>query len=186
MHQHKNFVFRRVEILESLGYVRKERSKTRGKARGIILLRTALGVPFDKSNCEIAILGYIAAGEPIPLPGSDAEPLGFVKMPRSLIPDAKNIYALKVQGNSMVDACIKHGDVIFIKYQEGADNGDLVAARLHTDPTNPTTTLKRLKYIGKQVWLKPENPDYESFPVEPSQIQIQGIVVHVWRNTRAN
>ncbi|MBI4787047.1 MAG: repressor LexA [Chloroflexi bacterium] len=180
---HKNFVFRRLEILESLGYVRKVRSKSRGKARGIILLRTADGLRFVGDNYEIGVLGYIAAGEPIPLPHHNAEPLRSILVPRWMIQNPKDIYALEVRGDSMKDVSINHGDLILIRYQRNAENGALIAARWWKDPTNPVTTLKRYKIEGNQIWLKPENSDYARFSVEPDQLEIQGIVVRVLRNT---
>ncbi len=175
----KNFVFRHLASMEQLGCVRIER----GKARGIILLRTAEGAPYGKGSREVSVLGYIAAGVPIPLPDANALPLSLIKVPRSMLPDSRAIYALFVQGDSMIDVYINDGDTIFIQYQQTAENGDLVAARLHKDPTNPTTTLKRLFRDGNQTFLKPENPNYDPIPIGLDELEIQGIVVGVWRNT---
>lgn len=83
----------------------------------------------------------------------------------------------------MIDVCINDGDLIFIRYQPTAENGDLVAARLNQDPTNPCTTLKRYQVQDSKIFLKPENRAYPLIPVKPHELEIQGIVVGVWRDT---
>ncbi len=178
LHKPKNFVFRRLEKLEALGYVRRKP----GVARGIILRRTAEGKPFGMGDPEIPILGYISAGEPIPLPQT-AEPLGSIAISPSFLPDSSNVYALRVRGDSMIDVCINDGDLILLRYQETAENGDLVAARLYKDPTNPCTTLKRYHVQDDQIELKPENRAYAPIPVKPGELEIQGIVIRVLRDT---
>ncbi len=178
VHKPKNFVFRRIQKLDTLGYLQRRP----GKARGIVLRRTAEGKSIDMGNPEIPILGYIAAGEPIPMP-STSEPLGSVVVSPDFLPDPSNVYALRVKGDSMIDVCINNGDLVFIRFQETAENGDLIAARLLKDPTNPTTTLKRYQYQNGKIWLKPENRAYAPIPVKPGELEIQGIVVRVMRDT---
>lgn len=83
-------------------------------------------------------------------------------------------YALRVRGDSMIDACILEGDILVIRPQCTAVDGQIVVARIGDD-----TTVKRLSRKGGQVWLLPENPRYD--PIDGSEAQILGVVRAVHR-----
>ena len=85
-----------------------------------------------------------------------------------------NCYALRVRGDSMIDACILEGDILVIRPQETASDGEIVVARIGDE-----TTVKRLSLKGGQVWLLPENPNYE--PIDGREAVILGLVKAVHR-----
>ena len=95
----------------------------------------------------IALVGSIAAGEP-KLAYEDIE--GYVEIPR------ENTFALKVKGESMIDAGIMDGDIAVIRKQKTADNGDIIAALLD----NNEVTLKRLKRGAGKPFLEAANKKY--------------------------
>lgn len=175
----KDHVHRDFKPLEKRKYLRIKR----GKSRGIILLTTSDGFPITSNGISIPLWGVITAGGPIPLPDPTLPPLDWIDITRAMIPDPENAYALRVRGTSMVDALINDGDIVVLRRQETAQNGDLVAARLWKDPTNPETTLKRFFREGDEILLKPENPAYEPIPAKPGEVEIQGKVIYVMRNT---
>ncbi|MDE3088607.1 MAG: transcriptional repressor LexA [Chloroflexota bacterium] len=175
----KDHVHRDLSRLEKRKYLRIKR----GKGRGIVLLRTCDGYPISTNGFAIPLWGIITAGGPIPSPDPNLPPLDWIEITRAMIPDPENAYALKVRGMSMIDALINDGDVVVLRKQETAQNGDLVAARLKKDPTNPETTLKRFFRHGDEILLMPENPEYKPIPVHANELEIQGKVIYVLRNT---
>jgi len=85
-----------------------------------------------------------------------------------------NCYALRVRGDSMIDACILEGDILVIRPQETAMDGQIVVARIGDE-----TTVKRLCLKNGEVWLLPENPSYD--PIDGREAQILGLVKAVHR-----
>ena len=85
-----------------------------------------------------------------------------------------NCYALRVRGDSMIDACILEGDILVIRPQPTASDGEIVVARIGDE-----TTVKRLSLKGGEIWLLPENPKYE--PIDGSEAVILGLVKAVHR-----
>lgn len=83
-------------------------------------------------------------------------------------------YALRVRGDSMIDACILEGDILVIRPQQTARDGEIVVARIGDE-----TTVKRLRLKGGEVWLLPENPKYE--PIDGREAVIMGLVKAVHR-----
>ena len=165
-------------VLEREGYIARDRTVS----RGLKLLRKS-GLAASRSADEVVsipLLGRIAAGEPIPVPDSDLPPFGYetIELTRSILGKEEGIYALQVQGNSMIDALINDGDIVIMKHQEEAMNGDLVAVWLKD---KGETTLKRFYLEGRRVRLQPENPTMEPIYVHPANVQIQGKVLLVIR-----
>ncbi len=128
---------------------------------------------------KIPLLGRIAAGEPLRnfADAFDVE-VDTIELSREIVPNAKDVYALKVKGNSMIDALINDGDLVIMRYAETADNGEMVAAWL-TD--REETTLKRFYNEGDRVRLQPENQTMEPIYVDPSNLEIKGKVIAVVR-----
>ncbi len=167
-----------LEVLEREGYIARDRTVSRGLK---LLRRSGLAARrLSDDVVSIPLLGRIAAGEPIPVPDSDLPPYGYdtIELTRSILGKEEGIYALQVHGNSMIDALINDGDIVVMKHQEEAMNGDLVAVWLKD---RGETTLKRFYLEGKRVRLQPENPTMEPIYVHPANVQIQGKVILVIR-----
>jgi repressor LexA len=173
----KDHVYRDVKTLEESRYLKRERSIS----RGITLLRTAEGYPVTQNGYSIPVLGAIAAGNPIPLAETPVA-LDWIEITRAMIPDAEDVYAVRVQGNSMMDALVNDGDTVVMKKQDSARNGELVAVRLKKDPTNVGVTLKRFFRRNGDVWLQPENPVLLAKRYKASEVEIQGKVLCVIRH----
>jgi repressor LexA len=154
---------------------RKKRiSRDRRVSRGLRLVEATEVV-------SIPLVGRIAAGEPVPVPETSADFSLFdetVEIASSLLGDTDGVYALEVSGESMIDALINDGDIVLMKHQEQARNGDMVAALLVD--TNETT-LKRFYHEGERVRLQPENPTMEPIFAPTDNVQIQGKVMMVIR-----
>lgn len=172
-------VYRDVRSLEQAKYLKRDR----GISRGITLLRTADGYPVNPNAYAIPILGTIAAGNPIPLPDSTwAAAPDWIDITRGMIPDAEDVFAVRVRGNSMIDALVNDGDTVVMKKQDTARNGELVAVRLKKDPTSIGVTLKRFFRRSGHVWLQPENPMLDAKQYRSSEVEIQGKVLCVIRH----
>ncbi len=131
----------------------------------------------DDDVLSVPFLGYIAAGAPINVeafPGTET-----IEINRALFGrDTKDLFALKVQGNSMIDALINDGDTVILKKQERVENGQMAAVWL-TDEEE--TTLKKVYYEGRKVRLQPANPTMNPIFVPAADVQVQGKVVLVIR-----
>jgi repressor LexA len=133
-----------------------------------------------KTTVRVPLLGYIAAGEPIPVPESDTwqkEAADALELTEELIP-GKEVYALKVKGFSMVDALIDDGDIVLMKAAETADDGDMVAVWLKD---KQEVTLKRLFREKESIRLQPSNASMKPLYVNPEDVEVQGKVVGVIR-----
>ena len=132
---------------------------------------------------RVPVLGRIVAGEPVPIPDESFSPLDIeesIALTRDIVQEQGPIYALQVKGDSMIDALIHDGDIVIMKRQTEANNGDLVAAWLKAEKE---TTLKRFYWEkGKnRVRLQPANPSMKPIYVHPSNVEIQGKVIAVIR-----
>ncbi len=134
---------------------------------------------------SVPLLGDIAAGEPIPVPSSDFSLLGVeetIELTRSIVGDPQNLYALRVRGNSMIDAMIHDGDIVIMRPTPSVENGEMAAVWLED---REETTLKRVYWEGGRVRLQPANPTMSPIYVDdPRQVKIQGKVVMVIRQVR--
>ncbi|MFI5987812.1 transcriptional repressor LexA [Streptomyces sp. NPDC051555] len=119
----------------------------------------------------VPLVGRIAAGTPIL-----AEEMvdDIYALPRQLVGDGELI-ALKVVGDSVIEAAICDGDTVAVRRQDTADHGDIVAALLDGE-----ATVKRLRRENGRVWLVPHNPAYE--PIRGDDAVILGKVVAVFRS----
>jgi repressor LexA len=176
----KNHVFRDLNLLEDKGYIERDS----GKSRTIRLLRCADGQPFDPYGFEIPICGKIAAGTPIAAPGNGVCDPAYetISLTRDIVSERDGVYALRVAGNSMVDALVNDGDIVVLRQQPTAENGDMVAVWLKRDGE---TTLKRFYDEGNRVRLQPENPTMDPIYVDPADVSIQGKVITVIRSMAA-
>ena len=165
-----------LRILEREGLIRRSPDIS----RGIELV----GAEADRTIelFAVPVIGTIAAGSPIPVPESEgwrAEDAETVSLPADLAPrDAGQCYALRVKGNSMIDALITDGDLVIMRPVSEAKNGDMVAAWLTLEEE---ATLKRFFIEGDSVRLQPENSQMDPIFVPAANVQVHGKVVGVIR-----
>ena len=124
---------------------------------------------------QVPIAGRIAAGQPISFGDWEQESIGLTS---DIVREQDGLYALRVQGNSMVDALVYDGDLVVMKHQEYADDGDMVAVRLVDENE---TTLKRFYRENGRVRLQPANPAMQAMYFHPRNVEVQGKVVAVIR-----
>jgi repressor LexA len=159
-----------LDALARKGYLRWPR----GRPREIELLQPAEAIP-SLGLCRVPIVGTIAAGEPIEAfeapDGHVTVEVGHLRTGRA----TAALYALRVRGDSMVDACIQDGDLVIVRRQAIAHDGETVVALLE----GQQATLKRLFREPDCVRLVPANPYYPA--IRARDVAIQGTVVGVVR-----
>jgi repressor LexA len=164
-----------LDALEKKGYIERDPEIS----RGIRLVEELFGRVVDL--IQVPLLGRIAAGSPIPVPDADFSPFGYdttIELTRDIVKDSKNIYALEVQGDSMIDALIHDGDVVVMRHQQKVENGELAAVWLRDQEE---TTLKRFYLEGSQVRLQPANPTMKPMFYPADEVEVMGKVVCVIR-----
>ncbi len=161
--------------LEEKGYISRDREVSRG-LKLVAMGRQAM----PRAVVSVPLLGRIVAGEPLPVPGSDFALMGdeTVELTRDILGDPKGLYALQVQGDSMIDALINDGDIVVMRYQQKVENGEMAAVWLKD---REEVTLKRFYDEGTQVRLQPANPTMKPIYVNPRQVEVQGKVMMVVR-----
>lgn len=177
--------------LEEMGYIERESNVS----RGINLLKDSAGELIQNLKAgvngvveqlvSIPLVGNIIAGEPMPVPASDFsyyDPESGVDIARSLLPRNENLgdlYALKVQGDSMIDAMVNDGDIVIMRRTNQARNGEMVAIWLND---RDETTLKYFYAENGRVRLQPANPSMKPIIINnPDIVEIQGKVLLVIR-----
>lgn len=138
---------------------------------------------------NIPVLGRIVASAPIPVPGSDVayfDSESTIEIARSLLPAREKIddlFALEVQGDSMIDAMVNDGDIVIMRHAQEARNGELVAVWLND---NDETTLKYFYREKSRIRLQPANPTMDPIYIDnPEQVSIRGKVVMVIRQVKS-
>jgi len=147
--------------LEEKGLIRKQHN----------LSRAIEVVEKPSLSQEYPLLGYIAAGKPI-------EVLDH-REAMALLPDAedKDIFVLRVKGDSMIEDHIQDGDYVIVERRDVAENGETVVALIDNDQA----TLKRFYRENGRVRLQPAHPDMKPIIVREGDFAIQGVVVGVLR-----
>jgi repressor LexA len=120
---------------------------------------------------HVPLVGRIAAGVPIT---AEQNVDDMFALPRQMVGQG-NVFMLKVQGDSMIDAAICDGDYVVVREQKTAENGDIVAAMLDHE-----ATVKVFKQRDGNTWLLPRNSAYE--PIDGSFAEVMGKVVAVIRS----
>ena len=154
----------RLKHLQEKGFI----SWQEGKARTLQIVNEILGD-------SIPIMGSIAAGGLIETFSDVSENLDL-----SDVLKKKDVFALTVNGDSMIDACIAHGDMVLmepIKDWNSLRNGMIVSALV----PGLGTTLKYFSKKNNKVYLEPANPAYETIELEINNVVIQGKLLAVWR-----
>ena len=171
--------------LEERGFVRKLAHKAR--ALEVIKLPDAdikssnsmtSNIANDNNEADFSLMiplyGKIAAGTPIE---AIANPSEYIYIPKSFSTKSE-LYALTIEGESMIEAGIFDGDTAIIRRANRADNGQIVVALVD----NEEATLKILdKKQGNEEWLLPCNKDYEPIKLTTDRLQIQGVLYGIVR-----
>ncbi|MBX5490909.1 MAG: transcriptional repressor LexA [Chloroflexi bacterium] len=161
-----------LKALERAGLIQREREVSRG-----VRLLDEIDERYPVRVVEVPVVGRIAAGEPIEALAETTEAL---PLPADLAPEG--CYALRVKGKSMIEDLIDDGDLVVVRPQATANNGDIVVALLLESPgIEGVATLKRLYRERDQVRLQPANADMEPIYVRPEALRVQGKVVAVIR-----
>ncbi len=162
-------VSRHLRALEDLGFLRRGRATRPVDIR--MFLRPAERRP-DPVTVGVPLVGDIAAGAPILAEETSDEVL---PLPRDLV-GRGTLFALRVRGDSMIDAAICDGDIVVVKQQQEAYNGDIVAAMIDEE-----ATVKVFRRTGGHVILEPRNPSYDN--IDGDDAVVLGKVVSVLRRT---
>jgi repressor LexA len=157
-----------LKILEKKGHLRRHRDVSRG-----IELPARRGVP---------VIGTIAAGTPIPVPDVDTWDVTAaaerVEAAPHLLRGRTNVYALRVRGNSMLDALINDGDIVLMQAVSAVDNGEMAAVWLKTEKE---ATLKRFYAEKGRIRLQPANTTMKPIFTTSDNVTVQGRVIGVMR-----
>jgi repressor LexA len=149
-------------------------------SRGIELIGEGLRGS-KRDIISIPIMGNIAAGEPLHVPDAPTtadEGYEEIDLPASMVGGAQNVFALRVKGESMIDALVADGDLVFLEPTDQVSNGDMVAAWLND---KEETTLKRFFIEGDMVRLQPANATMDPIYVPAKNVSVRGKVVGVFR-----
>ena len=129
----------------------------------------------DIHAIELPVMGRIAAGTPIE---AISEVSSHVAVPGTMLSGNGHHYALEVKGDSMIDAGINDGDVVVIREQNTAENGDIVVALVE----DAEATLKRFRRHGSSIALEPANVNYETRVLPDNMVKVQGRLVGLIRS----
>ncbi len=153
-----------LSALERNGLIRRERGKSRG-----IISRT--GGP----SAVVPLLGRVAAGQPVLAPENRE---GDVTIDLSLfsLKNANNLFALKVKGESMVNAHISDGDILLVRVQSSAQDRDIVVALVDGE-----ATVKRFFAEKNRIRLQPENPGMKPIFIDRGELLVVGKAIGVLR-----
>jgi repressor LexA len=170
-----------LKVLEEKGKItRKGRI-----SRGIQLTKpisTTTTPPDIGALLRVPLLGTITAGGPLPDPQEiNAAECDTVEVPPEVVPASRisDVYALKVRGTSMIDALIDDGDIVLLRQQPTAENGQTVAVRLVDENA---VTLKRFYHEGERIRLQPANQTMDPIFTHPDNVIVHGRVVGVLRS----
>ncbi|RYH10154.1 transcriptional repressor LexA [Tropicimonas sp. IMCC6043] len=192
----KSGIHRLITALEERGFIRRLAHKAR--AIEIVKLPDSLGgagfvpnviegdaptprralrdaLPVELHATELPVMGRIAAGVPIE---AISEVSHTVAVPGQMVGAGKH-YALEVRGDSMIGVGINDGDIVVIREQTTADDGDIVVA-LVVDANE--ATLKRYRRKGRMIALEAANPAYETRILPDDRVKVQGRLVGLIRS----
>ena len=157
-----------IKKLEEKGYIKKNATKN----RTIELLVPNEYIENDEKIVSVPLLGKVTAGNPIE---AIEMPDEFFSIPVSLIPSKKEVFTLKVSGESMINVGIYDGDIIIVQRQNTANNGDTVVAMTEENTVTVKTFYKETDHIR----LQPENSTMD--PIIVPTCEILGKVAGVFR-----
>ncbi len=157
-------VHKHLQNLQEKGFIRRAWNRS----RSVELVQTRAG----GRAVDLPLLGYVAAGEPIEaVVGAET-----VTVPEDLV-GARETYALRVRGSSMIDEQIRDGDLVVVEDRQVARNGEMVVALL--DGTD--VTLKTFYREKNHIRLQPANEALAPIIARPEAVRVQGVVIGVMR-----
>jgi repressor LexA len=163
-----------LKILEKKGYIKRHREVSRG-----IELPRSMSAEHRRA---VPVIGTIAAGKPIPVPDNDswdvASGAETIEVPDYMLKGQEDVYALRVKGNSMIDALINDGDIVLMRYVNKVENGEMAAVWLKSEKE---ATLKKFYAEGPRVRLQPANSTMKPIMAQAANVEIQGRVIGVMR-----
>lgn len=157
-----------LDALEKKGYIKRNSS-----ARSIKILPTSSEVITNIEVIKLPLVGRVAAGEPV-LAEEYIE--DWIPVPKTMVKNNKNAFLLKVNGDSMTRDHIMDGDLVIVKPQPVADNGDIVVAVIDDE-----ATVKRFYHEKDCIRLQPSNPKYKPIILKRNFL-INGKVIGVLQN----
>ncbi len=156
--------------LEKKGYIRRDPTKPR--AIEVLGLDEAIDIP-RQHTVNVPVIGKVTAGQPITAIENVEE---YFPLPEQFAQDEEHTFILVIEGDSMIEAGIYNGDMVIVKQQPTANNGDIVVAM--TDEGE--ATVKRFFKESNYFRLQPENSSME--PIILDSVSILGKVVGVFRS----
>ena len=156
-----------LKALERMGYIHRDREVS----RAIELLDGSGRRP---RMVSVPVLGQIAAGQPIPVPEGAMDYSDVVEVSEDVTRGRQDVFALRVKGNSMVDALVEDGDTVIMQQARTANDGDMVAAWLKQEQE---VTLKKFYREGSRVRLQPANESMKPIYTSADNVEIQGKVL---------
>lgn len=178
----KSGIYALIEELIERDFIRKLPHKARAlevlkiprfKPREIVEEEKKIKLALQNSSAQIPLYGKIAAGTPIEAIAYENE---TISVPFDFI-DRGDFYALKIEGESMIEAGIMDGDTAIIKRAQVVENGQIVVALVD----DSEATLKIWQKKKDEVWLVPCNKDYEIRKLPLSRVKIQGVLSGIIR-----
>ena len=171
----KGFIRRDAEVSRGLSLTSEGRQQSGNSAESLLPVRPPM--------LRVPLVGNIVAGEPIDFVNSDFNTYDeddMIEMGAAMIKgDPSHLFALRVSGDSMIDAMVNDGDIVILRQETSVKNGDMVAAWI---TPSDTTTLKYWFYENNQVRLQPANPAMSPIFVAPENVRVQGKVELVIRH----
>ena len=157
-----------LKALERQGHIRRDREVSRAiELVGRVRMRS------------VPVVGQIAAGLPIPVPGSDTwgtqEFEEAIEVTDQMTRGRENVFALRVKGTSMIDALVNDGDLVLMEPASGWNDGDMVAVWLKD---REETTLKKIYREDGRVRLQPANATMDPIYADPGDVEVQGKVLY--------
>ena len=161
-----------LEQLLEAGLITKDKIRSR-----------SIGVVGDEEGpAQVPLLGVIAAGQPIDVPSVDQQNAGdqrMIEVPRDIMRKGRQLFALQVRGNSMVDAMIADSDIVIMEQADSVNNGDVAACWLENEQE---VTLKKIYYErDNKIRLQPCNPYMLPMFHDAENVRVQGRVIAVIR-----
>lgn len=169
-----------LDRLKENGYLNRHSEVSRGLS--LSSQKESAPEPLSIDTVAVPLLGTIAAGSPFPMPEndtwSDLSGSELIDLPQAITGTGDGVYALKVRGESMIDALISDGDLVIMEQAASVRNGQMAAVRIKSDNT---TTLKHFYSEGSRTRLEPANSQMQAMTFDSGDIEVVSRVVAVWR-----
>jgi len=164
-----------LDQLERKGYIIRNREVSRG-------LRLT-DAQFGRRVRTVPFYGEIAAGEPLPVPDDPQQIDEAVSVPADMLPSTGDFFALRVKGQSMIDALVDDGDIILVRSQPQVETKEMAVVEIIDESNESGATLKYFYNLGDKIELRPANPNpaYQPIVVPAEQVRVRGKVIGVIR-----